>query len=105
MNENQYRNGVPLQPNNMGLIISTSEVVHILGQLKSLLEAPGNSSTLTLGPISYLGGHKKGFILKHKCGLPSNCKERGGSHIGPNLHGWVSIASRISNHHGCRGRS
>lgn len=60
MNENQYRNGVPLQPNNRGLIISASEVVHIFGQLKSLPKASGNSSTFTLGPIPYVGGHRKG---------------------------------------------
>ena len=36
---------------------------------------------------------------------PSNRREGGRSHIRPNLHGWESIANRLSDHHGSRGGS
>ena len=97
---------MPLQLNSKGLIASTSEVFHIIRQLKSLPEAPANFPTLTLGPVPYSGGCKKGIIPKHKGGLPPSSRRRGGgSHVKPNLHSWASIANRLSDHHGSHGRS
>ena len=63
-----------MQLNNNGLIASASKVVNILGQLKGLPEAPGNSPTITLGLIPYARGHRKGFIPEHEGGLPPNSK-------------------------------
>ena len=89
-----------------GLIASTSEVFHIIRQLKSLPEALANFPTLTLGPVPYSGGCKKGIIPKHKGGLPPSSRRRGGgSHVKPNLYSWASIVNRLSDHHGSRGRS
>ena len=46
-NEKCYCDRMPLQSNNQGFIATVGEVVHILGQLQALLEALGNSPTLT----------------------------------------------------------
>ena len=97
---------MPLQSNSKGLIASTSEVSHIIKQLKSLPEAPANFPTLTLGPVPYSGGCKKGIIPKHKGGLPPSSRRRGGgSHVKPNLHSWASTANRLLDHHSSCGRS
>lgn len=46
-NENGYCNSMPLQLNSQSLVTPAGEVFHIIRQLQGLLEAPGNSPTLT----------------------------------------------------------
>ena len=65
-NEKCYCDRMPLQPNSQGFIATVGEVVHILRQLQALLEALGNSPTLTWGPVPYTGRHRKRFTLEHE---------------------------------------